>query len=52
MCLHYVKKCSKSDPTDRLEPAGNGCKMNELNLERARLYIGKCLSEQLVRAID
>ena len=37
MCLHYVKKCSKSDPTDRLEPAGNGCKMSELNLEPARL---------------
>ena len=37
MCLHYVKKCSKSDPTDRLEKAGNGCKMSELNLEPARL---------------
>ena len=49
MCLHYVKKCSKSDPTDRLERAGNGCKMSELNLEPARL---KCLPEQLVRAID
>ena len=36
-CLHYVKNCSKSDPTDRLEPAGNGCKMSELNLEPARL---------------
>ena len=39
MCLHYVKKCSKSDPTDRLEPAGNGCKMSEINLEPARLII-------------
>ena len=37
MCLYCVKKCSKSDPTDRLEPAGNGCKMSELNLEPARL---------------
>ena len=37
MCLHYVKKCSKSDPTDRLEPAGNGCKMSELNLEPASI---------------
>ena len=37
MCLHYVKKCSKSDPTDRLEPAVNSCKMSELNLEPARL---------------
>ena len=51
MCLHYVKKCSKSEPTDRLKPAGNGYKMSELNLESARL-IGKCLKEQLVRAID
>ena len=36
MCLHYVKKCSKSDQTDRLEPAGNGCQMSKLNLEQAR----------------
>ena len=41
MCLHYVKKCSKSDPTDRLERAGNGCKMSELNLEPARLIYCK-----------
>ena len=41
MCLHYVKKCSKSDPTDRLEPAGNGRKMSELNLEPARLIYWK-----------
>ena len=40
MCLHYVKKCSKSE-TDRLEPAGNGCKMSELNLEPARLICWK-----------
>ena len=39
MCLHYVKQCSKSDPTDRLEPAGNGCKMSELYLEPARLMM-------------
>ena len=41
MCLHYVKKCSKLDPTDKLEQAGNGCKMNELNLEPARLTYWK-----------
>ena len=51
MCLHYVKKCSKSDQTDRLEQANNGCIMSELIFEPARL-IGKCLPEQLVRAID
>ena len=51
MCLYYVKQCSKSDPTDRLEPAGNGCKMSELYLEPARLIM-LCLPEQLVRAID
>ena len=38
---HYVKKCSKSALTDRLEPAGNGCKMSELNLEPARLICWK-----------
>ena len=26
MCLHYVKKCSKSDPTDRLEPGATVAK--------------------------
>ena len=36
MCLHYVKKCSKSDPTDSLVLAGNGCKMSELKLEPAK----------------
>ena len=41
MYLHYVKKWGKSDPTDRLEPAGNGCKMSELNLEPARLICWK-----------
>ena len=40
-CLHYVKNCSKLDPTDRLEPARNGCKMSELNLELARLIYWK-----------
>ena len=39
MCLHYVKKCSKSDPTDRLEPAVNGCKMCKFNLEPAIDFI-------------
>ena len=33
--------CSKSDPTDRLEPAGIGCKMKEFNLETARLMYWK-----------
>ena len=41
MCIHYVKKCRKFDPTDRLEPAGNGCKMSELNLVPARLIYWK-----------
>ena len=41
MCLHYVKKCSKSNRTDRLEPASNGCKMSELNLKPARLIYRK-----------
>ena len=41
MCLHYVKECSKSDPTDQLKPAGNGYKMSELNLEPARLICWK-----------
>ena len=41
MCLHYVKKRSKSDPTDRLEPAGNFCKMSKLKLEPARLKYWK-----------
>ena len=41
MCLHYVKKCSKSDPIDRLEPAGNCCQMSEVNLEPARLTFWK-----------
>ena len=41
MGLPYVKKCSKSDLTDRLEPAGNGCKMSELNIEPARLRYWK-----------
>ena len=45
MCLHYVKKCSKSDPTDGLEPADNGCKMGELNLEPARLIYWKVSTE-------
>ena len=36
-----MKKCSKSDPTNRPEPAGNGCKMSELNLEPARLIYWK-----------
>ena len=54
--LHYIKKCSKSDPTDRLEPAGNGCKMSDLNLEPARLTeINSCrklrLSSRLIKAI-
>ena len=52
MCLHYVKKCSKSDPPDILEPVGNGCKTSELNLEPARLICWKVSKEQLVRAID
>ena len=41
MCLHYGKKCSKSDPTDRLEPAVKGCKMSKFNLEPARLIYWK-----------
>ena len=41
MCLHYVKECSKSDPTDKLEPAGNGCKMSELSLEPATFICWK-----------
>ena len=45
MCLHYVKKCSKSDPTDRLEPAGNSCKTSELNLEPARHIYWKVSTE-------
>ena len=53
MCLHYVKKYSKSDSTDRLEPAGNGCNMSELNLEPARhIYYWKVSTKQLVRVID
>ena len=41
MCLYYVKECSKSDPTDQLEPGSHRWKMSELNLEPARLICWK-----------